>query len=231
MAETKRPKWDGSVAISKGKQAISLFETYRADLAPRFPADEFSQFSANIPVLEKKISGKDTVLSVQKSSTSVQNDTVKLINTRVVGIRNIIRSANPSSEIYNAFGLSTKIVLTVLGVAGPADTIVLAYAKHKAWCNSKGIIEKDITELTALTNSLFSADDVQEQNIYARKASTLDANTLQREVEDQITRISALGCHEFELTNPAASKMFADLIPATAPAKKATAPNKQAIKE
>lgn len=217
MADIKRPKWDGGVAVSKGKQAISLFDAYQAELSIRLLPNEVLQFKADIPVLELKLAGKVTVLSVQKASTSAQDIIIKNINKRVVGLRDIIRSSNPNSEISNAFGLSTKITSTILGVVGPADTIVLAYPQYRDWCIGAGILEKDIEELTTLTNSLFSADNVQENSIFTRKAATMNVNTLHRAVEDKITKISALGVHEFELTNPPVAKLFADLIPATAP--------------
>jgi hypothetical protein len=41
----------------------------------------------------------------------------------------------------------------------------------------------------------------------------MDKNTLQRAVEDEITKISAMGILEFQRKDPSVSRLFADLIP------------------
>lgn len=224
MSELKNPKWDKSDAVTKGKQSLTLLETYKAELSPRFPEAEQAQHTANVGEFEKRIPGQATALSEQKSTTAAQNETIKTIGKRVGNIRNIVMGTNASQEIKKAFGVGSKYSLTVMGVSGAVNTIVNAYNQYTAWSNGAGIIAKDITELTALEASLYSADNKQGESIYARKAATMDKNTLQRAVEDGVTKISALGIQEFELTNPAVAKMFADLIPSSpSAAKKAAA--------
>jgi hypothetical protein len=213
MSELKRQKWDKGDAVNKGKQSLSLLETYNAELSPRIPEDEREQHTANVAELEKRIPAQSTNLSGQKSTTAAQNETIKTIGKRVGSIRNIVMSTNASQEIKKAFGVGVKYSTTVMGVAGAVDTIVKAYNQYTAWSNGAGIIAKDIAELTALEASLYSADTKQGESIYARKAATMDKNTLQRTVEDGISKISALGVQEFELNNPAVAKLFADLIP------------------
>ncbi len=213
MIETKKPKWDSGVAVSKGKQSISLFETYKDNLFPRIPVEEHNQHAANVSELEKRLSGQGTNLSEQKSSTSAQDDAIKKINQRVVSIRSIVMNTNSNLELKKAFGVGNKLVLTVNGMAGAVDTIVTAYKQNTVWSNNAGIIEKDIEELTSYVNLLFSADGQQEKNKYVRKSGTMDKNTLQRLVENGVSKISALGVHEFELSNPSVAKLFADLIP------------------
>jgi hypothetical protein len=41
----------------------------------------------------------------------------------------------------------------------------------------------------------------------------MDKNTLQRAIEDEVTKISGLGFHEYEITNPDVAALFAGLIP------------------
>lgn len=225
MKELKKQKWDKGDAVTKGKQSLSLLETYNVELSPRFPEEEREQHTANVAELEKRIPAQATNLSGQKSTTAAQNEIVKTVNKRVGSIRNIVMSTNANQEIKKAFGVGVKYSVTVSGVAGAVDTIVKAYDQYTAWSNGAGIIAKDIAEITALETSLYNADNKQGESIYARKAATMDKNTLQRTVEDAITKISALGIQEFELNNPAvAKKLFADLIPSSpSAAKKAAA--------
>lgn len=218
MTEIKKQKWGSGVSVSKGKQASILFETYQTELKPRFPDEERAQFEANLAEFEKRLPGQQTNLAGQKSSTSAQDEVIKKVNKRVVSIRGIVMASNPGAEIKNAYAVGSKLQLTVSSASSSAQVTIAGYNLFKVWSNKAGILQKDIDELTTLEASLFTADDSQEKTIYTRKAATMDKNTLHREVEDGITKISALGFHEFELANPSVAKLFADLIP-SAPAK------------
>lgn len=61
--------------------------------------------------------------------------------------------------------------------------------------------------------SLTTADDVQEKAKFERKAKTLDKNTLQREVENLVTKISAVGARVFRKKEPGVARLFEGLIP------------------
>lgn len=218
MSISKRQKWDAGVAVTQGKKSVNLLQTHQSELSARISEDEKAQHEANIVSLEKRISGQEVKLSGQKSNTAGQNTIIKLLNGRVSSIRNIVKDANGSTEILKAFGVGNRITLTVLGISSAADTIITAYNQFRDWSNKAGIIDSDMEELTTITNSLFDSDSKQAETIYIRKAATMDKNTLQRCVEDMVTKISNLGYHEFELKNPAVAKLFSDLIP-SAPSK------------
>lgn len=220
---TKDPKWDSGVAVAKGKQSVSLTEAYKSELSPRIAEEESEQHAANVTELEQRLKKQGTNLSGQKSTTAAQNQTIKQVNKRVVSLKQIVVGANASMEIKNAYGVGSRVVLTVNGVSSAANTIITAYKQFTAWSNSAGIIQKDIDELVALEKALYSADTTQGMSIYARKAATMDKNTLQRAVEDGVTKISSLGVHEFEISNPSAAKLFADLIPGSTPKPKSSA--------
>ncbi len=132
---------------------------------------------------------------------------------RVASIRKVVNGANTPAEIKIAYGVGGKNRPTVMMASSAAQTVIAAYNLYKDWSNRNGILEKDITELTTLDAALFTSDDRQVKSIFERKAATMDKNTLQRNVEDMVTRIAGLGFHEFELTNPPVAKLFADLIP------------------
>jgi len=67
-------------------------------------------------------------------------------------------------------------------------------------------------------------EKVQDDSMYVRKAKTMDKNTLQREVEDEVSRLSSLGGRHYS-KNPTVRVQFEDLIPAAHKAKVATGPN------
>ncbi len=49
--------------------------------------------------------------------------------------------------------------------------------------------------------------------MFTRKSKTMDKNILQRAVEDEVSKISALGQHVFLNKDAAVAKLFEDLIP------------------
>ncbi|HEX3007583.1 MAG TPA: hypothetical protein VHO90_08210 [Bacteroidales bacterium] len=227
MPETKQVKWDGGIVVIKGKQSVSLFKAHQTELKPRMAEEEFNQHDANVTEFEKRLSGQSTNLATQKSSTSAQDQIAETINMRVISVRRTIKASNPTDEIKNAYGIGNKLSSTVGGASAAVAVTSAAYNKFKVWSNSAGILEKDITELNTLETSLYSADDSQEDTKYQRKAATMNKNTLQRNIEDKITKISSIGIQEFQLTNPELAKLFGGLIPSSAPKKKKPATPKK----
>lgn len=219
MSDSKQPKWDSGATLSKGKQSLNLFKTYETELKPRIPEAEITQHTANVAEFEKRRSGQEPILANQKSYTSAQNDAVSKVNMRVSSLRKVVNGANAPAEIKIAYGVGGKNRPTVIMASSAAQTVLSAYKLYKDWSNRNGILDKDIAELTTLEAALFTSDDKQIKSIFERKAATMDKNTLQRSVEDMVTRISGLGVHEFELTNPPVAKLFADLIPSAPPKK------------
>jgi len=86
-----------------------------------------------------------------------------------------------------------------------------------------GILEADITEVKTQIKALGDVEKVLDDSMYVRKAKTMDKNTLQRAVEDEVSRLSSLGGHHF-INNPTVRKQFEDLIPASHNTKPATPP-------
>jgi hypothetical protein len=223
MAILKKAKWDIGVAISKGKQSISLLETYQSAFGARLTTNDIDQHKANVTELEKRRAGQQENLSNQKSKTSGQEVAINLLHNRVASIRNVVKGNNPSPEILKAYGVGEKFILTVSGVTAAANMVITAYHDHTSWSNAAGLIDADMEEISALADALNTADNVQETTIFNRKSATMDKNTLHRAVEDMVTKISTLGVHEFAIKNPGVAALFADLIPGSSkPAKKAT---------
>lgn len=213
MENQKKPKWEIGIAISKGKQSVSLVETYATDLETRLQPDEANQHKANVAELEARQSGQSETLIAQKSKTLGQDEAIDELHTNIINIRSIVKSVNPSGEISKAYGVGEKISKTVAGVTAAANVIVTAYQDNTEWSNNAGIIESDIEEMSTLKETLEQADNIQETSKFVRKSKTMNKNVLQRTVEDEITKISALGVLQFQKKDPAVATLFADLIP------------------
>jgi len=213
MSTEKKPKWEIGMTILKGKQASSLFEKYSEKLLSRIQADQFEQFRSNLSELEVRHAGQEEQLVSLKSKTKGQDESISDLRQTVSSIRKIVNSASPAPEIAEAFGIGFSMSRSVNSVIAASNMIVTAYNENTAWSNQAGLIEADMEEIAALQGRLTSADNVQEGSKVVRKTATMDKNTIQRAVEDEITRLSAIGVLVFGKADPAIAKLFEDLIP------------------
>jgi hypothetical protein len=210
----KRPKWDIASTIEKGNQSVSLVETYAAIIVPRLQPDEMAQHRANIQELSNRRAGQTENLVDQKSKTLGQDEAIAALYNTIMSLRGIVKSNNTAtSEILKAYGVGERNVQTVSGVTAGANIIIAAYKAYTAWSNQAGIIEADITEIQELSARVDQAESAQGVSMYTKKSKTMDKNTLQRAIEDEVTKLSAVGIHALKTKNPGAAALFAGLIP------------------
>ena len=221
MKEQKRPKWDIGVTVSKGTESINLINGPGAGVKTRFQPDEVTQFEENVKELENRRSAQPEVLVDQKSKTKGQDSAIILVNDQVMNIRKVVNNANATPEIKMAFGIGTRVAKTISGSNSAANMVKTAYEKFTEWSAKAGILPSDIEALEEMQIQMGSADAVQESSKFARKAKTMDKNTLQVEVENMVTKVSTLGQLEFHKKDPALAKLFASLIPSTGKSKNA----------
>jgi hypothetical protein len=214
MENGKGIKWLLEDAIDSGRKSLLLLTTYGTELQPRLRTDEQAQHKANVDELATRVSGQKQALTTQKSNTQGQEAVIASLNDIEVSIRNIVRQNNASKEITIAYGVGDRIVHTVSGVISAGNVILDAYDKYQAWSKDAGIIEADLTEINTLMESLTTVEQVQDDSMFVRKSKTMDKNTLQRAVEDEVSRLSALGIRQFS-KNPSVASLFEDLIPAS----------------
>ena len=140
---------------------------------------------------------------------------MKELHEAIMDTRRMVLAVTPEGDVSTSFGVGEKVSeKSMPSLVAAANTVINGYNANTEWANTKaGIIEDDITEITELLALLDTADDVQEKAKFERKAKTLDKNTLQRSVEDLVTKISAVGIKVFRKQNPDVAKLFEGLIP------------------
>lgn len=219
MEIDKRPKWDIASTIEKGNQSVSLVETYAADIVPRLQPDEMAQHRANLLELSNRRAGQTENMVTQKSKTLGQDEAIAALYNTLMSIRGIVKgNVTATAEIVKAYGVGERNSQTVSGVTAGANIVISAYKAYTAWSNQAGIIEADITEVQELSARVNQAESAQGETMFIKKSKTMDKNTLQRAIEDEVTKLSALGVHVLKTKNPAAAALFAGLIPGS-PAK------------
>jgi hypothetical protein len=215
MSDT-RPKWDMQDTIYRGRQATKLFEEHGADFSDRIKPGEREFLGTGVDELERCNSGQSEVLVEQKSKTQGRDQAIEALHNALSDIKNMVKAAAPDEpEKLKAFGVGEKVNKnSVSSVRAAANIIINGYNENSAWANGEaGIIEQDIQEIEALSNELKQADTVQEHAKLNRKVKTIDKNSLQRQLEDLVTKISAIGIKVYRKKNPSLVPLFEDLVP------------------
>lgn len=206
------PKWEIGAAILKGKNAGALMKDYGDILLERLQEGEMEQLEANVAELEKRRSGQPEAVVELKSKTAGQDTAIDKLSKHVSGIRKIVKAGGPKRSIKESYGIGVPIGRTVFAVNASANMVKTAYETHSEWSLKAGILPSDIEALTELQEQLGTADSIQEESKYTRKAKTMNKNTLQRDVEDEVSKISSLGVLAY-IDQPAIMALFESLIP------------------
>lgn len=222
MENETKPKWDLADAIKCGDEAHALTTKHQPAIEKRLKPDELVQFKLQIDELAKRRPAQQENLVTQKSKTKGQDEIMSELHDNVISIRDLVRKNNPNKEIEQAFGVGERMTKSVSSVIAGANIVIKAYNSFKEWSSTEaGILEEDITEISGGIKELEVAAGIQDSSMDNRRYSTLDKNVLQRMVENEVTRLSAIGVHVFRKKNPAVAALFENLIP-SAPKPKET---------
>ncbi len=214
MSDLKLPKWEIGQSIYAANQAYALAKKYQLDIEGRLKPGEIEELGSGVSELERKRAGQSETLTSQKSRTQDQNITVDTLHQDVMDIRNTVKAVSDNAGILKAFGIGEKVNKNVSNTTAAGNIVLNGYADHKDWANNEaGILDEDMETIQADVLALDNADDVQENSKFQRKASTMDKNTLQRRVEDLVTKISVIGIRVFRKKDPAVVVLFEGLIP------------------
>jgi hypothetical protein len=214
MSNFKSPKWDIGQAIYAANQAYALANKYKTDIENRLKPGEIEELGIGVSELERKKAGQPETLTSQKSRTQVQKIAVNTLHEDVMDVRNTVKAVSDNTGKLKAFGIGEKIQKNVISVTAAGNMVLTGYAEHKVWANNEaGLLDEDMETIKADVLALDNADYVQENSKFQRKASTMDKNTLQRKVEDLVTKISVTGIRVFRKKNPAVVPLFEGLIP------------------
>jgi len=232
MSIEKKPKWDISATISAGSKTYTLTMKYRKELEPRLQPNEADELKSNCAELEARRSGQTESLVVQKSKTLSQAEVNNQLRSIIGGVRNIVKNTKSvTPDLLKAFGVGEKMNNTINSSVAAGNIIINGYKSHTAWSNSAGILEADITEIQDLVAKLTKAEEGKGNAMFTRKSKTMDKNMLQRAVEDEVSKISALGQHVFRHKDPSIAKLFEELIPAASKVKPEVQPEAKTVKE
>jgi hypothetical protein len=210
------PKWTTEQAVDKGKQAVELTVKYRSDLENRYKPGEIELLQTSVAEMESAGKpGQSEALVNQKAQTLNKSETAEELQEEIISTRGQIKAANPQADILMAFGVGTSAnVNNQNQLIAAANLIISGYNLHQDWAQKEaGILEVDIEEIQALRDQLIGADGTLGQKKFARKAKTVNKNTLQRTIEDLVTKTSAIGIKVFRKKDKAIVPLFEALIP------------------
>jgi hypothetical protein len=213
------PKWSTDEAVDRGKQAVKLTQAYRTDMENRFKPGEIELLEKNLKDLE--LSGKPgqvQTLNVQKAQKKTKEDIATELQENVMSIRGMVKAVPDSSDKQQGFGIGTPANKNNLPqLVAAAGMIINCFNQNREWAMTEaGILEEDIEEIEAIRDQLTNADSTLSDKKVERKVKTADKNTLQRKVEELITKVSAIGITVFRKKNKALVPLFEALIPGSA---------------
>lgn len=210
------PKWEISDVITRGKQSLDLFDAHSADLGKRFKAGEIETLRTGVPELESRRSGQPETLNVLKTTTKGKNLTAQDLQTLIIDTRGQVKAATNNPEILQAYGVGQRVHFgSQVSLRTGANLVINAYSHYTDWSTQAGILEQDIEEIKTLNDKLTETDTTQDKAKFDRKVKTVDKGTLQRQLEDIITKISFAGIKEFRTKNPSLVPLFEALIPSS----------------
>lgn len=213
MSQTT-PKWDIGTTIFRGHQAIGLLDKFPNDLSRRLKPEEMELLRTGVPELEMRQSGQPENLNLQKVSTQGKKQSLENIHTNIIDFRGMVKAATSDAQILKAFGVGENLnIKSPRDQRAAANMIINGYNTNSSWAKEKaGMLEEDLLELEAQSSKLTDVDSMQEQAKLNRKVKTIDKDVLQRQIEDLITKFSAVGIKEFRTKNPALIPLFEALV-------------------
>lgn len=210
------PKWTTEEAVDKGKQGIELLTKYRSDIENRFKPGEIETLQSSVLELESSgKAGQSEALVNQKAQTLNKGEIASELLEEIMAVRSLVKAVNAPSDILMMFGVGVSVSANSQSqLIAAANLVISGYNQHREWAQKEaGILEDDIVEIQGLHDQLSGSDDTLEKKKFARRAKTVDKNTLQRTVEDLITKTSAIGVKVFRKKNKAIVPLFEALIP------------------
>ncbi len=209
-----KPKWDIAQVVDIETRIKAMYAANETELKPRFTARELELLTSPESALSTARVGQAENLVTQKTQTKSKDVVAAELAKTESDIREVVKSLTRGPDILQAFGIGEPINPKSLpNVVAQANIIINGFTKYADWATANGILRSDIEEIERQRNLLDQSGTVQERAVLTRKVKTVDKNTTQREVEDLITKFSAMGILLFRKTKPELIPLFEDLIP------------------
>jgi hypothetical protein len=214
MANSKKTKWDLSEAIAAGEKALVLSVKYSDLLGGRITQAGTDTLRTDVENLKKFPVDGTQKLVEQKAKTAGKDSSLSDLNLLVGSIRTLVKkSPTATPEMKKAFGVGARLSNSSSHQLAAGKLVVEAYNNFTGWSTTVGILEADITAIKAYIAEFEDKANKQTEAVKAKMDATFSKNSLQRQVEDEVSRISALGVIAFGKKDPAAAQLFEDLIP------------------
>ncbi len=220
-----RPKWDPGIALRAGVAAHKLAVDHRKKLEDRLDAGVIDGLGIDVATLRAATAETPAVHLDKEASTVTQDDAVVEGALLVAAVRTAAtRSHNADATLRKSLGVGTKVQSTVSSVEAALQAIIDTGVSMPKQVRAIGVLSDDLKEAAMLLASLGTADDTQERKKVSSKVSTKDRNAAHLRVEAAVDEIVAKAALAFrKKKDKGVAKLFADLIPGSAPTKPAKA--------
>jgi hypothetical protein len=220
-----RPKGNVEQIRQRGGEALALANETRTAIERRLPANTIEQLTADLPSVGGVVPNALSARGEKKAATGSERTTARVIADHVASIRDNIKHAYGSDKaVLKGWGVGAKVnPATTKSVVAAANMIVARAAANHDEVSGAGIVDDDITTLTAQVAALQGADDAQGDKVRASKEATSTRDATLVRIENATQTIGLRGRQEF-LRMPDMRRRFEALLAPYGRAKRAAAP-------
>jgi hypothetical protein len=193
-----RPRQDFNAIGQLGLKAQQLATANAAAIGTRLSAAFLTSFAADLAALPTQV---PTVISTKDGKvqlTAAQATALQAGYNLVKGIRETVKSHEPTKDVLVAYGVGAKTnKLLVKDVAAAISTILARITAQPTEATSFDITAADTTALTNALSAIQAADAAQEAGRAAAPQTTATRNATARRILAGVKKIAGAGMRTF----------------------------------
>lgn len=194
---------------------------HRAALEPRLPAGFVDGLKADADSVRAAADSAADTRGSKRGATISQNDALAA-GARLIGsIRALVRTGQPNAkQLWRDLGVGLATNGSLGRVTAGLTQILNASTRFPAELRAAGVLQTDLDQARAALGALVAADSSQEQKKLTAKQATQALTATRVRLENNLVHLASIAGASLSAAD---ARLFADLIPRTAAAKKKSA--------
>jgi len=191
-SRVKPPPVSFDVLGQRADRALALVGEF-PNVIDRLPSGAVAELKANrAKIIEARAdTGAGRVKA--EAATAAQNVGLADLHAFVSGIRVGIHKSDAPKDQKRAYGLGTRVAMTVTSVVGAANVIIKRARANAKEARDLGLLPSDITELDQLVGAVTRADSEQGALLARASVGVAERNTVGNAIWAGIKRVSSRG--------------------------------------
>lgn len=194
---------------------------HRAVLEPRLAAGFIDGLKADADAVRAASDTAADSRGTRRGATISQNEAMTTGAEIIVRIRALVRTGQPNAkQLWRDVGVGVKPNGSLGRVTAGLTQILNASTRFPAELRAAGVLQTDLDQARAALSALVAADSSQEQKKLTAKQATQALTATRVRLENNLVHLASIAGASLSAAD---ARLFADLIPRTAAAKKKSA--------